>query len=254
MCLILFAYDVHPVYKLIVAANRDEAYARPTAAADFWSDAPKVLAGRDLEKMGTWMGVTASGRFAALTNYRNPKETNVGKRSRGEIVANFLTGEDHPDSYLERIAKQDMSYPGYNLLTGNKDELFYYSNIGRKVERLQPGIYGVSNYLLDSDWPKVRTGKAELKRAVNEYNGKLGLVEELFTILKNADPAPDDALPDTGVGIELERVLSPLFIKSNGYGTRSSTVCLLGEEGVDYIERTFRGEEVHQREFKVPLK
>ena len=254
MCLILFAYDVHPVYKLIVAANRDEAYARPTAAADFWSDVPNVLAGRDLEKMGTWMGVTTSGRFAALTNYRNPQETTEGKRSRGEIVSNFLKGNEHPKSYIENIAHGDSSYPGYNLLTGNLDELFYYSNVGKKVEMLQPGIYGVSNHLLDSDWPKVRIGKTELQRAVDEHRDKPELVDELFSILKNADPAPDDSLPNTGVGLELERVLSPLFIKTDGYGTRSSTVCLLGEEEGYYIERTFKGDKVHQREFTIPLK
>ena len=254
MCLILFAYDVHPVYKLIVAANRDEAYARPTAAVDFWSDAPNVLAGRDLEKMGTWMGVTTSGRFAALTNYRNPQETTKGKRSRGEIVSNFLKGNEHPKSYIENIAHGDSSYPGYNLLTGNLDELFYSSNVGRKVEKLKPGIYGVSNHLLDSDWPKVRIGKTELQRAVDEHRDKPELVDELFSILKNADPAPDDSLPNTGVGLELERVLSPLFIKTEGYGTRSSTVCLLGDAEVYYIERTFRGDKVHQREFTIPLK
>lgn len=254
MCLILFAYDVHPIYKLVVAANRDEAYARPTAAADFWDDAPDVLAGRDLEKMGTWMGVTTSGQFAALTNYRNPQEPTEGKRSRGEIVANFLTGNEHPKSYIENIAKEDTCYPGYNLLTGNIDELFYYSNVGRKVEKLQPGIYGVSNHLLDSDWPKVRIGKTELQRAVHQHKDKPVLIEELFSILKNAYPAPDDSLPNTGVGLELERVLSPLFIKTEGYGTRSSTVCLLGEEEVYYTERTFKGDKVHRREFTIPLK
>ena len=124
MCLILFAYKAHPTYKLIVAANRDEAYARETAPADYWDDAPEVLAGRDLEKMGTWMGVSTSGKFAALTNFRDPSEITVGKRTRGELVADFLKGTVHPPSYLLDLANRRHEYPGYTLLAGNMEELY----------------------------------------------------------------------------------------------------------------------------------
>jgi uncharacterized protein with NRDE domain len=257
MCLILFAFDSHPVYKLIVAANRDEAYARQTAEADFWEDEPHILAGRDMEKMGTWMGVTTSGRFAALTNYRNPLENTQGKRSRGELVSEFLKGEEPAKSYVEKVSGNDSVYPGYNLLTGSTEELFYYSNIGKQIQKVKPGFYGLSNHLLDSDWPKVQTGKAGLKRIVTDYGdvtkGKSELVENLFTLLKNSDPAPDDLLPNTGVGLQLERLLSPLFIKSEGYGTRSSTVCLLGEKEAYYAERIHTGEKTRTREFTIPL-
>lgn len=257
MCLILFAFDVHPVYKLIVAANRDEAYARPTAEADFWEDDPHILAGRDLEKMGTWMGVTTSGRFAALTNYRNPLEATEGKRSRGELVAEFLKGKESPKSYVEKVSGHDSVYPGYNLLTGSVEELFYYSNIGKQVQKVKPGVYGLSNHLLDSDWPKVKTGKAGLEWIINGHGdvtkGQSELVENLFTLLKNSDPASDDMLPNTGVGLHLERLLSPLFIKSEGYGTRSSTVCLLGEKELYYAERVHAGEKTRTREYNISL-
>lgn len=258
MCLILFAFDAHPVYKLIVAANRDESYARPTADVDFWEDAPHVLAGRDMEKMGTWMGVTTSGRFAALTNYRDPMEVTKGKRSRGELVSEFLKGNEPLKSYVEKVSTNDRIYPGYNLLTGSAEELFYYSNKGKQIVKVQPGVYGLSNHLLDSDWPKVSKGKVGLKKIVNnlghETKGKPELVENLFALLKNADPAPDEMLPNTGVGLDLERILSPLFIKSEGYGTRSSTVCLLGEQEVYYAERVYSNEKTRDREFTIPLK
>ncbi|WP_343223049.1 NRDE family protein [Mesobacillus maritimus] len=257
MCLILFAFDAHPVYKLIVAANRDEAHARPTADADFWNDAPHILAGRDLEKMGTWMGITTTGRFAALTNYRDPNETTEGKSSRGELVSEFLKGNDLPKRYLEKVSNQDCIYPGYNLLAGTTEELFYYSNKGKEMIKTQPGVYGLSNHLLDSDWPKVNTGKAGLERIIHAHRdvseGKSELVTDLFDLLKNADPAPDDMLPDTGVGLQMERVLSPLFIKSEGYGTRSSTVCLMGEQEIYYAERIYSNEKIRDREFTIPL-
>jgi uncharacterized protein with NRDE domain len=258
MCLILFAFDAHPVYKLIVAANRDEAYTRPTSDADFWNDVPHILAGRDLEKMGTWMGVTTSGRFAALTNFRNPLETTEGMRSRGELVSEFLKGNESPKSYVEKASSHDSVYPGYNLLTGNTEELYYYSNIGKQILKVQPGFYGLSNHLLNSDWPKVKTGTAGLKKIVTDHldetKEKSELVEKLFTLLKSSDPAPDDLLPNTGVGVHLERILSPLFIKSEGYGTRSSTVCLLGEHEVHYAERIYSDEKSREREFAIPLK
>jgi uncharacterized protein with NRDE domain len=257
MCLILFAFDAHPVYKLIVAANRDESYARPTADADFWNDAPHILAGRDLEKMGTWMGVTTTGRFAALTNYRDPYETTEGKSSRGELVSEFLKGNEPPKSYLEKVSNQDSLYPGYNLLIGSTEELLYYSNKGKQIVKALPGVYGLSNHLLDSNWPKVNTGKAGLERIINDHRdetkGKSELVADLFALLKNADPAPDHMLPETGVGLQLERVLSPLFIKSEGYGTRSSTVCLIGEQEVYYAERIYSDEKTRDREFTIPL-
>lgn len=240
MCLILFAYKSHPKYKLIVAANRDEFYQRPTAGAHFWEDIPDILAGRDLEKMGTWMGVTKGGRFAALTNYRNPKEMVEGKLSRGELVSGALTFQGEIRDYMESLKSRESLYPGYNLLAGDSDELFYFSNIGHKVMQLEPGIYGVSNELLDSNWPKVNIGKKGLENIISSQEDIS--VEALFALLAISDPAPDDLLPQTGVPLEMERMLSPLFIKSEGYGTRSSTVLLMTDEDIQYEERVHTGD------------
>lgn len=251
MCLILFAYKAHPKYKLIVAANRDEAYARETESADFWEDAPEVLAGRDLEKMGTWMGVTSSGKFAALTNYRDPSEITVGKRTRGELVADFLKGTIHPQSYMLDLANRRQEYPGYNLLAGNIEELYYYSNRGGPLQKVEPGVHGVSNHLLNTDWPKVERGKAGLASIISEE--KPDLVNRLFDHLENADPAPDHLLPSTGVSLEWERLLSPMFIKSEGYGTRSSTVILMNEREIHFHERVHTKDQQSTQQFIIAL-
>ncbi len=168
MCLILFAYHSHPKYKLIVAANRDEEYERPTAPVHYWEDHPQILAGRDLKQMGTWMGVTREGRFSALTNYRSLSEMNaVGKRSRGELVGDFLKNQCAAGGIPSEVAENRNLYPGFNLLAGDKDELYYYSNIENKVKKLKPGIYGVSNHLLNTEWPKVKKGKEGLEEIVS---------------------------------------------------------------------------------------
>lgn len=257
VCLILFAFKVHPTHKLIVAANRDESYSRPTAAAEFWKDAPNTLAGRDLEKMGTWMGITTSGRFAALTNYRDPMESTKGKRSRGNLVADFLNGDEPPEEFMKRVADDGNLYPGYNLLTGTSNELYYYSNIGKEVQMLQPGIYGLSNHLLNTDWPKVKVGKTGLERIVRKdtqaNDGKEKIVKQLFDLLQTSDPAPDEQLPNTGVGLDLERMLSPMFIKSDGYGTRCSTVCLAGSNELYYAERTYFDSGISDRNYTIKL-
>ncbi|NRD77784.1 NRDE family protein [Bacillus sp. BRMEA1] len=236
MCLILFAYHVHPVYKLIVAANRDESYQRPTLPIHFWEDYPDILAGRDLEKMGTWMGVTKSGRFAALTNYRNPKESAAGKRSRGELVADALKYKGNIKDYMRDLSDSKNLYPGYNLLAGDIEALYYYSNIGEKLVTIEPGIHGLSNHLLNTNWPKVQKGKAGLSKIISE-NPEGQITDQLLALLQNSDPAPDNQLPYTGVSIELERMLSPLFIKSAHYGTRSSTILLQSEAEIQMIER-----------------
>jgi len=251
MCFILLAYNVHPQYPLIVAANRDEFYRRPTAPIHYWEDDPTVLAGRDLEKMGTWMGVTTSGRFAALTNYRNPKEVTTGKQSRGELVADALKYDGDLKEYMQGLAKRQQQYPGYNLLAGDAKELYYYSNIGQELQKLEPGIYGVSNHLLNTEWPKVERGKEGLSQIIT--GARENLVEELMVLLQHADPAQDEFLPNTGVSLEWERLLSPLFIQSEHYGTRSSTVLLFSVKEMEYVERVFSDGEVSERSYKVDL-
>lgn len=240
LCLILLAYHAHPKYKLIVAANRDEFYERPTAPAHFWEDHPEILAGRDLKQMGTWMGITKSGKFAALTNYRDPSELTEGKRSRGELVGNFLKEKLTPPRYLEWVAENKDWYPGFNLLVGDANELFYYSNIENKVHKLTPGVYGLSNHLLNTEWPKVKLGKAGLKRIIGLDSENFE--EELFILLKNAGRATDLELPRTGVTLEWERVLSSMFIQSENYGTRSSTVLKMTDHEIIFKERVYSKE------------
>jgi uncharacterized protein with NRDE domain len=251
MCLILFAYRVHPVYKLIVAANRDEFYKRPTAPVHFWEDSPEIIAGRDLEKMGTWMGVTTAGRFAALTNYRDPDEVTEGKRSRGELVAGALKYKGTEKEYMQNLGRNNNLYPGYNLVVGDVNELYYYSNKGLELELVEPGIYGVSNHLLNTEWPKVHKGKEEMSKIINEKQEDM--VEKLLNLLQNADPAPDEILPNTGVPLEWERRLSSMFIKSENYGTRSSTVVLMSDQEVQYVERVFSKDDIIDKKYMIKI-
>ncbi|WP_121662271.1 NRDE family protein [Metabacillus litoralis] len=254
MCLINFAYKIDPVYRLILSANRDEFYKRSTAQAAFWEDVPSILAGRDLEKMGTWMGVTKNGRFAALTNYRSSAIDKKQLRSRGELVSRFLQFNENPKDYLDKIQKNREYYPGFNLLVGDQAALYYYSNVENQIKLLEPGLYGLSNSLLDTPWPKVRKGKKGLQTCLN--NARENLTECLFSSLQYEEPAADSELPSTGVSIEWERKLSPLFIKTPEYGTRSSTVLFMKSEEVKFVERTYIGDEVKEKnfEFRIEMK
>ena len=238
MCLILFAWRARRDYDLVVAANRDEFYARATAPLGFWRDSPGVLAGRDLEAGGTWMGVSRSGRFAAITNYRDPNGIVPGAPSRGQLVCDFLAGRDEPPRYLERLVGDGERYNGFNLLVGDGAELWYYSNRAAEPKSLDAGVYGLSNHVLDSPWPKVERGKRGLEGTL-EISGD-ALKGCLFALLADREPAEDTELPDTGVGLALERALSPPFIVGERYGTRSSTVLLVERSGaVDVSETTF---------------
>lgn len=222
MCIIFFAYESHPQYKLILAANRDELYKRPTENARFWRDYPKVLAGRDLEKMGTWMGINKDGGFAAITNYRNFSLHIDKPVSRGSLVKNFLVERLSPRIYMERIKANRNKYNPFNLLIGNTSSLYYYSNVEDKIRRIKPGVYGLSNALLDDSWPKVVRGKDKFREIINS---KVKIdPKDLYNILFDRWFPEDKQLPETGVGLKLERVLSPIFIESSNYGTRSSTV------------------------------
>ncbi len=238
MCLILLAYDCHPAYRLVVAANRDEFLARPTAPAAFWDDAPHLLAGRDLLEGGTWLGITRSGRFAALTNYRDPAAYRQEKPSRGRLVSDFLRSDLTIPSYRELLHREGRRYNGFNLIFGTTEELWYFSSRENLSVPLTPGIHGLSNHLLDTPWPKVSRGREALARLIAP-GGAID-PDDLFALLADTTPAPDHLLPDTGVGIERERLLSPLFISTPAYGTRSSTVLLLGRDGqATFRERTF---------------
>lgn len=252
MCLILLAWQAHPDYPLVVAANRDEFFSRRTAAADFWNDAPDVLAGRDLEAGGTWLGVARNGRFAALTNFRDPARNKQGAPSRGELVSRFLTGEQTPEAYLLELESAAERYNGFNLVFGDPGGLWCFSNCGEGEKPLLPGVYGLSNHLLDTPWPKVARGKSALHDAL----GALPDEQPLFALLRDDSIAPDEALPRTGVSLEWERLLSAAFVRSPAYGTRSATVVLADAAGnMRFIEQTFQPGAVpgERREFALSV-
>lgn len=237
MCLILFAYKYHPNYPLIVAANRDEFYSRPTSPAHYWSDQPDILAGRDLKELGTWMGITVHGRFAALTNYRDPSQHTVNPLSRGHLVANYLKNQQSPQEYLEDICKQADQYNGFNLLVGDLHSLWYYGNKQGQVHPIVPGVHGLCNHLLNTPWPKLEKGRQQLIQCLTKEEV---CEDDLWHILTNEEKAADDLLPNTGVGLDLERTLSPIFIASPEYGTRSSTLLLIRQDGwVTFAERKY---------------
>lgn len=237
MCLILLAYKAHPKYKLVVAANRDEFYDRPTTPADFWEDFPTILAGRDLEGKGTWMGVSKQGAVSMLTNYRDLSNLKPNAPTRGKLVSDFLITNQNPSDYLDTLDNLSNSYNDYNIILGTIDDLWYYSNVERKKYMLGSGIYGLSNRLLNSPWPKVEKGKEKLAQSLEKET-----IEEdlLFDKLFDDIQAPDNKLPETGVGLEMEKMLSPMFIKSPKYGTRCSTVLLVDQDNqLQFTERTY---------------
>jgi uncharacterized protein with NRDE domain len=243
MCLITFAYKVHPEYRLILASNRDEFYSRPTRKAQPWfpEDLPHIIAGKDLEAGGTWMGVTKSARWAALTNYRDPSWEVTNPPSRGQIVLDYLKNTTNPESFLENLDENAKKYAGFNVLVGDHDNLFHYSNYDQQFSMIEPGIHGVSNALLDTPWPKLNQAKETLESVINKP-GKLNK-NDLFNLLKDSAPAPDEHLPKTGIPYEWEKAVSSIFIRTKTYGTRCSTVLLIKHNGeVEFTERRFNGD------------
>jgi len=236
MCLIVLAWrPAHPL-PLVVAANRDEFYARPSAPLGAWQDAPHIFAGRDLLAGGTWLGVTQQGRFAALTNIRGNQKSK-GKRSRGELVADFLRGSKPPADYLAEVCKHLPDYAGFNLLVGDSHELHYLNAQEGQPHKLKAGIYGLCNAALDTPWPKLMDCRVALEQALAEGEPQ---AEQLFALLTNRQQAPDKALPDTGLPLAFERLLSSIFIQSADYGTRASTVLLRRNDGSQWLgERRF---------------
>lgn len=283
MCLILLAVDAHPDYPLVIAANRDEFYARPTAAAAFWDDAPHVLAGRDLTAGGSWLGITRTGgrgtqsrgdapsggapRWAALTNYRDPPTSRADRPSRGALVGDFLRGDASPADYLAHVAAEADRYDGFNLLVGDPTGAYYFGNRlpaeDAAPRRLEPGVYGLSNHLLDTAWPKVVRGRRRLGELLAHGAAAAGdaapgalTPDALLDLLYDTEIAPLHDLPDTGVDTELERALSASFIATPTYGTRASTAVIVGRardvarddahdardvapDRVTFVERTF---------------
>lgn len=236
MCLIVFAWQVHPRYPLVLVANRDEFYDRPATPAHWWPDMPGLLAGRDESAGGTWLAVGERGRWAAVTNYREGRPI-PGKRSRGELPVAFVSGDASPTAFASDLLPRGPEYGGFNLLAGDPDSLVWASNRKHAHHRVEPGIHTLSNHLLDTPWPKSELVRLKLQHLLHAEDFDL---DELFAVLADRAPFDDHALPVTGVGLELERVLSPPFIVSEGYGTRCTTVLLLDHKGqLLFAEQTF---------------
>ncbi len=257
MCLIVFAYQVHPDYPLVLVANRDEFYERPTAAAHYWPDHPDLFAGRDEEQGGSWLGINTAiadnPRLAAVTNFREAFNEALFNEavddfcsdnpdtytSRGELIRRYLANNDSAANYLQQLAGQHNHFQGFNLLLWDQQQLFYSSNrvaAGNTIQTLQPGIYALSNGLLDAPWPKAQRAKQQLQAALASAFG----AEKLLEVLSSRDEAPDEQLPDTGVGMDIERMLSPCFIHTEGYGTRSTSVVLMhNDHTVEFLEQSW---------------
>lgn len=233
MCLILIAWRTRPGWPLVVAANRDEFHARPSAPAGPWAEDPRIIGGRDLQAGGSWLGVRSDGRFAAVTNVREPGVPK-GPRSRGDLVREFLLGDAPAPGFAAGVPGE--LHSGFNLLVSDGAALWYRSNRDGEARELAPGIYGVSNHLLDTPWPKLVAAKAGFRKALEA----LPAVDGLFEVLADREIVPDPDLPATGLTLEWERMLSAVFVASETYGTRASTVVVLGRDGsLTFKERAF---------------
>jgi uncharacterized protein with NRDE domain len=235
LCLIIVAWRAREDLPLVVAANRDEWRDRPAAPAAWWPDQPDLLAGRDLRAGGTWMGITKSGRFAAVTNFRDPSEKRSTARSRGELATQFLLGSDSPARFLSNLSARAHDYNGFNLILGDTGTLFYYGSREGEPRAIEPGVHGLSNHVLDEPWPKVVRGRRVMEGAL----GMKDPAPALFEMLSSPDGAPDEELPRTGVGIEWERRLASALITGEDYGTRASTVLTAARDrSIRFEERT----------------
>lgn len=237
MCLIVVAWRCRADLPLLVAANRDEWRDRPAEPARWWADPPEILAGRDLQAGGTWMGVTRGGRFAAVTNFRDPSDRRSTARSRGGLVTDFLLSSRSPPAFLAEVAGRAGEYNGFNLIVGDGEALWYFGSREGAARAIEPGVHGLSNHVLDEPWPKVVRGRRAMERALAAPDP----VPDLFALLGDREAVPDPDLPDTGVGLEWERRLSSALITGPDYGTRASTVLAVAADGAVRLEERSRG-------------
>jgi uncharacterized protein with NRDE domain len=241
MCLIVVAWRARADMPLVVAANRDEWRERPAEPARWWPDHPEIFAGRDLQAGGTWMGITRGGRFAAVTNFRDPSDKRSTARSRGGLVTEFLLGAESPARFLSNLSARAHEYNGFNLILGDRASLFYYGSREGEPRAIEPGVHGLSNHLLDEPWPKVVRGRSRMEAALSSPGDDP--TPALFDLLSDVESAPDDELPNTGVGTAWERRLASALITGEEYGTRVSTVLTLSSSGnVTFEERARAGD------------
>ncbi|MFT7286577.1 MAG: hypothetical protein ACI87W_000685 [Halieaceae bacterium] len=258
MCLITFAWKQHPQAALVLAANRDEFHARPASAADFWEDDVQLLAGRDLEAGGTWLGISRRGRFAAITNVRDPSgSTQPGLRSRGDLTRTFLAGDEGPASYLQTVARNSADYQGFNLLVGDGESLWYLYGCGGTTSRpraLAPGVYGLSNAALDVPWPKVERAKESLVRTLRRLSEPLPGAELLRACVSDRRLAAEQELHGHGLSGDMAQRLSAQFIITPTYGTRCCSTLVWQTDGcMEFTEQRYdaSGNTEGERRFSV---
>ncbi|HJV05990.1 MAG TPA: NRDE family protein [Chromobacteriaceae bacterium] len=225
MCVLAFAYKTPGLGQLLLLANRDEYYARPTAPLDWWPDAPATLGGRDLQSGGSWLLVDARGRFAAITNIRDGY-ARQGERSRGELVTRFVTGNEDPLAFAAWLKAEHGRYAPFNLLFGYTSDLYHFHSRGGQLGRLTPGIHTLSNATLDTPWFKSER-LAEHLQTLRRPPAE----DEALRWLADTTPAETWQLPNTGVGLALEKMLSPIFITGRDYGTRASLLLAVSARG-----------------------
>lgn len=248
MCLILIAKDYHPKYKLIIAANRDELYERPSSLLHFWDDGSNIYAGKDLKAGGSWFGINKNSKLAAITNFREMNNIKKYAPSRGKLVIDYLINNISINDYKDYLIKTANDFNGYNLIYGNINELFYFSNETKDFKELNQGIYGISNHLLDTPWFKVRKGKYLFNELLKKDEI---IVDDIFKILMDDEKANDNELPSTGLNKKIEKEISSIFIKTEKYGTRSSTVLIVDDENnCNLYERNYdfgepKGNDIH---------
>ena len=241
MCLLAFAFNHHPDTSLAVCSNRDEFYQRPTLPMHWWQDMP-VLAGRDEQQGGTWMGLSRNGRFAAVTNFRDfskPGFHEARPKSRGNLVTDFLCSQASAKDWADSVLEDFDVYGGFNLLIYDGEQLLYLNNFNHQVRSLEPGIYALSNHLLDSPWPKVDYARRQLKETLSKRGSNQQLAEDLLGLLEQNQTYPDHLLPSTGVPADWERRLSSAFIVAEDYGTRAATSIVLSSSGSSIAEQTY---------------
>lgn len=234
MCLISLAVKTHPKYKLVLLANRDEYHQRPTKKADWWYENGNIFGGKDLSGGGSWLAISKNGKISAITNYRDTSRKVENNISRGLILSNYLENNINALDYFEKLSASKDNYEGYNLIFGNQNKLYHYSNISNKLTALDNGVHTISNHLLDTPWPKVLKANEVMQNLVENNNDFP--IETAFQLFKNKDKAPDNKLPNTGIGIEYERMLSSIYIDVPGYGTRATSIITIDNNNKVYFE------------------
>lgn len=252
MCVAVIARNVIEGYPLIVASNRDEFRGRHTARSHFWNDNSGILAGRDLTKGGTWLGVTRSGRFAMVTNYRDPA-AQPGPASRGLLVSDFLKSSVSSNAFIDRVRPTIDQYSGFNLILFDGTTAAYLSSKTGASQGLSEGVYGLSNHLLNTPWPKVKVSTVSVEQTLN---GAGFDPDQLIGDMFNTEMANDADLPSTGVPYDIEKRLSSVFIPGERYGTRCTTIVGISNEGqLSFTEQTYgpNAEVLGRNNFLIPL-